>query len=175
LCVLGIFLFTTASRTALEPTQPPIQWVQGALSPKVERPGRETNHSSPSSAEVKNAWSYTSTLQYVFMEWCLVKHRHNFTFYPLLTPWNRVPLEKLIVTHLVQKFPAFYVTRWFITVSTRARLWPLCWARCIHFTSYHSVSLRSFEYVLPICAYVFRVVFSRHILLTEHSRKWGYI
>jgi hypothetical protein len=28
---LGIFLFTTASRMALGPTQPPIQWVQGAL------------------------------------------------------------------------------------------------------------------------------------------------
>jgi hypothetical protein len=26
---LGIFLFTTASRTALRPTQPPIQWVPG--------------------------------------------------------------------------------------------------------------------------------------------------
>jgi hypothetical protein len=29
---LGIFLFTTASITALVPTQPPIQWVPGALS-----------------------------------------------------------------------------------------------------------------------------------------------
>jgi hypothetical protein len=28
---LGIFLFTTASRTALRPTQPPIQWVPGVL------------------------------------------------------------------------------------------------------------------------------------------------
>jgi hypothetical protein len=27
------FLFATASRPALEPTQPPIQWVSGALSP----------------------------------------------------------------------------------------------------------------------------------------------
>jgi hypothetical protein len=26
---LGIFLFTTASRTVLEPNQPPIQWVPG--------------------------------------------------------------------------------------------------------------------------------------------------
>jgi hypothetical protein len=59
---LGIFLFTTASRPVLGPTQPPIQLVRGALSLGVKRPGREADHSSPSSAEVKNAWSYTSTL-----------------------------------------------------------------------------------------------------------------
>jgi hypothetical protein len=58
---LGIFLFTTASRTALRPTQPPIQWVTDALSLGVKRPGREADHSPPSIAEVKNAWSYTST------------------------------------------------------------------------------------------------------------------
>jgi hypothetical protein len=58
---LGIFLFTTASRTALGPTQPPIQWVPRALSLGVKRPGREADHSPPSRAEVKNAWSYTST------------------------------------------------------------------------------------------------------------------
>jgi hypothetical protein len=28
----------------------------------------------------KNAWSYTSTPQYIFMTWCLVKHREFFTF-----------------------------------------------------------------------------------------------
>jgi hypothetical protein len=33
------------------------------------------NHSPPSSAVVKNAWSYTSTSPYVFMVWYLVKHR----------------------------------------------------------------------------------------------------
>jgi len=38
---LGIFLFTTASRTVLGPTQPPIQWVPGAVSLGVKRPGRE--------------------------------------------------------------------------------------------------------------------------------------
>jgi hypothetical protein len=48
-----MFLFTTASRPALGPTQPPIQWVPGALSLGVKRPGREADHSPPSSAEVK--------------------------------------------------------------------------------------------------------------------------
>jgi hypothetical protein len=74
---LGIFLLSTASRLALGPTQPPTQRVPGALSPWVKRPGRDADHSPPSSAEV-NAWSYTSTPQYAFMAWCLVKHRDNF-------------------------------------------------------------------------------------------------
>jgi hypothetical protein len=41
--------------------------------PGVRRPGREADHSPPSSAKLKNAWSYTSTPQYAFMEWCLVR------------------------------------------------------------------------------------------------------
>jgi hypothetical protein len=53
----------------------------GALSLGVKWPGPEADHSPPSSAEVKNAWSYTSTPQYVFMAWCLVKHTDKFTFY----------------------------------------------------------------------------------------------
>jgi hypothetical protein len=50
---LGIFLFTTASRPVLKPTQPPTQWVSGALSLGVRRPRREADHSPPSNAEVK--------------------------------------------------------------------------------------------------------------------------
>jgi hypothetical protein len=48
-----IILFTTASRTALGLTQPPIQWIPGALSLGVKRLGREADYSPPSSAEVK--------------------------------------------------------------------------------------------------------------------------
>jgi hypothetical protein len=55
------FLFTSTSRPALEPAQPPIQWLPGALSLGVKRLGRGADHSPPASAEVKNAWSYTST------------------------------------------------------------------------------------------------------------------
>jgi hypothetical protein len=41
------------SRMALVPTQPPIQFVPGALSLGLKWPGREADHSPPSSAEVK--------------------------------------------------------------------------------------------------------------------------
>jgi hypothetical protein len=79
---LGIFLFTTASRPTLGPTQPPIQWVPGTLSLGVKRPGREADHSTPSSANVKNAWSYTSTLP-LRLHGVVIsqeKHREKFTF-----------------------------------------------------------------------------------------------
>jgi hypothetical protein len=38
-----------------------IQWVPDVPSLGVKRLGHEADHSYPSSAEVKNAWSYTST------------------------------------------------------------------------------------------------------------------
>jgi hypothetical protein len=61
-------LFITVSRLALEPAQTPIQWVQW-----VKWLGCEADHSPPSSAEVKNVWSYTFIPQYAFMAWCLIK------------------------------------------------------------------------------------------------------
>jgi hypothetical protein len=56
------FLSSTTSKPALGSTQPPIQWVLG-----VKRPGREADHSPPTSAEVKKIWIYTSTPPYAFM------------------------------------------------------------------------------------------------------------
>jgi len=53
----------------------------GTLSQGLKRPGSEAGHLRPSSAGVKNGWSYTSTPLYVFMVWFLVKHRDIFTFY----------------------------------------------------------------------------------------------
>jgi hypothetical protein len=77
----GFFLLTTAFRQALEPTHPPIKWLL-----RVKWPGCETNYSSPSSAEVKNMWSYTSTPPYV-LACCLIKHRDTSTL-PLLSILN---------------------------------------------------------------------------------------
>jgi hypothetical protein len=50
-----------ASRTALEPIQPPIQWVPEALSLGLKQLGCEADHSPPSMLRSKNEWSYTST------------------------------------------------------------------------------------------------------------------
>jgi hypothetical protein len=44
----------------ISPTQPPVQWVPGALYLGVKRSGCEADH-SPSIAEFKNTWSYIST------------------------------------------------------------------------------------------------------------------
>jgi len=54
-------VFAASSRQALGPTQTPIQWAPRARSPGVNRPGRESDHPLPYSAEVRNAWSYTTT------------------------------------------------------------------------------------------------------------------
>ena len=76
----GMYTF----RPALGPTQPSIQWVSGFF-PGVKRPGREVNHSPPSSVEVNNEWSSTSTTPV-----CL--HgigREHFTFYVACTGKKR--------------------------------------------------------------------------------------
>jgi hypothetical protein len=78
---LGIFLFITTSRPSLGPTQPPIQWVPGAVSLGVKRPGHEADLSPPSSAEVKNAWRYSSTPQYALIPWCSVKAQGKLYLY----------------------------------------------------------------------------------------------
>jgi hypothetical protein len=41
----------------------------------VQRPGHEAKYSPPSSSDIKNVWSYTSTLTYVCMAWGTIKHQ----------------------------------------------------------------------------------------------------
>jgi hypothetical protein len=54
LCKGKIFLLSIASRLVLGPTQPSIQRIPEALSSGVKQQGRETDHPSPSSAEIMN-------------------------------------------------------------------------------------------------------------------------
>jgi hypothetical protein len=57
--------------------------------------------------------------------------------------WNWTLLEKSPIVQLLKKFPAFYGTRRFITVFTRALHWFLCRARLIQSIPPHPISLRS--------------------------------
>jgi hypothetical protein len=58
--------------------------------------GLEADHSHPSSAEVKNAWGYTSTPPYVVMVQYLVKHRDNFTI-PIIRNYLSLILQYKIL------------------------------------------------------------------------------
>jgi hypothetical protein len=61
-------------------SKPPIQWVPRALSLGVKRPGREADHSPPSSAEVKE-WveQYLHSPNTRPWRGAQLKHRDNFT------------------------------------------------------------------------------------------------
>jgi hypothetical protein len=67
-----IFLLSTLPTQVLGPTQHPIQWVPGALSPRIKQLRHEADHLNPTSAKVKNMWIYTSIPPY------------NFIVYPLI-------------------------------------------------------------------------------------------
>jgi hypothetical protein len=48
------FIYSTESKLALGPTQPPIQWIQECLSLGENQTRRESDHSPPSSSEIKS-------------------------------------------------------------------------------------------------------------------------
>jgi len=76
-----------------------------------------------------------------------------------LIPRSRVLLEKLIVTHVVKKFPNFYGNGRFITVFTRALHWCISCLIIIRSTYSHPLSLR------------FILIFS--FLSTPKSSEWS--
>jgi hypothetical protein len=74
---IGNFFFTTASRPALEPTQPSVQWVPVALSLGVKRRGVKLTthvHVVPRS---RMRGAIPSLPQYAFIAWCLVKKKYQ--------------------------------------------------------------------------------------------------
>jgi hypothetical protein len=76
-----IFLFSTVSRPALGPTQPPIQWVTGALSPGVEWQGVKLIthlHLLPRSRMVELYFLSPHTSPWHSAK--LIKHKDNFVF-----------------------------------------------------------------------------------------------
>jgi hypothetical protein len=60
-----ICLFSTTSRLAVGPMQPPIQWVPWALLPCIKWPSHEAHHSPPPSAFM--AWTGTTLPFYILL------------------------------------------------------------------------------------------------------------
>jgi hypothetical protein len=75
---------------------------------------------------------------YTYM--CYVQSVMNHS---LTHSWSWDLLEKLPIVQLLKNFPAFYGTRRFITVFTRALYWSISWARSIQSIPSHPISLRS--------------------------------
>jgi hypothetical protein len=78
---LGVFLFTTASRPALVPTEPPIQCVPGALYLWVKRPGREADHHLHLVPKSRMCGAINPLLQYAFM--AQFKKKSTGTTFPI--------------------------------------------------------------------------------------------
>jgi hypothetical protein len=72
---------------------PPIEWVPGALSPGVKWQGREADHSSPTSAEVKKIWIYTSTPPYAFMTLRLISYEQGQLYLTFMDKNRNFPLK----------------------------------------------------------------------------------
>lgn len=71
------------------------------LTLEVKCPGQEANHSSETSAEVKNAWSYISIPPYVCMAWYLIfilQLSSSKIIYDNLCLENCVSIHSLITT-----------------------------------------------------------------------------
>jgi hypothetical protein len=119
-----------------------------ALSLGVKRSERETHHLPPSSVEVKNTWSYTSTTQYAFMAWCSVKAQGQFyllnmakiinirysAFVRKNGPWTCtfINLQVLVVSPSVRKFGGVIWSKGlFITRLTMNIIYS--WVRALQF------------------------------------------
>jgi hypothetical protein len=161
-----IFLLASGSRPALGRTQTPVQWVPGVLSPGVKRGRGVTLTTHPHLVpRLRMSRSYTSSPHKRFHACCgtallfpelitVILKIEKFairSFQRTKSMQQRPPLE----------VPAFYGTRRFSTVFTRASHWPLPWAAWIQPVPFNTVSLRCifnslllshlYVYLYPLC------------------------
>jgi len=109
------------SNTTLSSAQQLFNGLWGAFTPEVRQPEREAGHSLPCSAEIKNAWSYTSTSRYVFTVWWLFKQRIYFYHFAIYLNTRKIVtftftifcVEQVHVTLLEISQLVFYSWTWF--------------------------------------------------------------
>jgi hypothetical protein len=84
-----------------------------------------------------NAKLLSNRIQWISQDYC------SRLTYSILTPCDRVLIEKLTGSQLVKKFPAFYRTRVFIIAFTPVRQLSLSWVSSIQSIPPHPTSWRS--------------------------------
>jgi hypothetical protein len=113
-----------------------------------------TGNRSDRMTYVSDVWSFTTSIltmgiakisdMFVFNSaptWLTAQGCSTFRTFTHSCSWDL--LEKLQLLQLLKNFPAFYGTRRFITVITRAIHWSLSWAKSIQSTPSHPISQRS--------------------------------
>jgi hypothetical protein len=109
-----------------------VDWLTDYLTNSTEQiPSWEANSHSASQEIPRLVWKQE-------VQYRVHKSRHwplSWARWIQLTPWNIALLEKLTVTQLVKTFPAFYGSRRYIIIFTRAHYWSLSWSRRIQLTN----------------------------------------
>jgi hypothetical protein len=126
-----MFLFSTASRPALGPTQPPIQWYRGLFPRGLKRQGLEADHSPPSSAEVKKGGAIPPLPH--MSSW----HRDKFTFL-LHNHYMGVFEDETAVWMVIRESlgtDIYLIDPSFDTIEYSLSNWTLLWAKTKYISS----------------------------------------
>jgi hypothetical protein len=97
----------------------------GALSPGVRRPGREVDHSPPTSAEIKKMWIYTSTP--IHLHGIVLNYLRTGTTLPLLSLTPHMKGIRINVV-LVVVVAAAAVGRWWLSCFSILLHWGITYS-----------------------------------------------
>jgi hypothetical protein len=85
-----IYLYSTDSRSAVEPSQPPIEWVPDYLFSGVKQPGREVDDSPPFSARERDYLYSTDSRSAVELSQPPIEWVPDFVFSGVKQPGREV-------------------------------------------------------------------------------------
>jgi hypothetical protein len=95
----------------LDPTQPPIQWATGKITPGLKEPEREPDNSPSTRATVKNggtipSLSHTSSWFSAY----LINHRDKYVFFPFAYKLDEIQCSFYTLHHKSMIDVSCYVT-----------------------------------------------------------------
>jgi hypothetical protein len=122
----------------------------------VKPPGREADHSPPSSVQVKNAWNYNSIPPIRLQGWCLVKHRTSRFLNTMIMESEGSPVTETTTTHVHTAVPfstAFKIYEWQHLTNLGIQF-----AMSEHPTHRSGHSGHSLLLFFPFCAYYWMIL-----------------